>query len=102
MYLIQILLPLEKGGGRKVPARQFRELAGELSRKFGGITAYTRSPAEGRWRKRGTGTVYDDVIVYEVMTARLEPRWWRTYRHRLERQFLQEEIVIRAQRIFRL
>jgi len=102
MYLIQILLPLQKGGGRRVPARQFREVAGELSRRFGGVTAYTRSPAEGRWRKRGAGTIYDDVIVYEVMTARVQQAWWAKYRRELEAQFLQEEIVIRAQRMTRL
>jgi hypothetical protein len=102
MYLIQILLPLEKGGGRRIPARQFQEVAAEVSRKFGGITAYTRSPAEGRWRKHGAGTIYDDVIVYEVMSATLQAHWWANYRRRLEQQFGQEEIVIRAQRMIRL
>jgi hypothetical protein len=101
MYLIQILLPLRKAG-RKVPPRQFREVAHELSREFGGMTAYTRSPAEGRWRKHGAGTIYDDVIVYEVMTTTLRARWWARYRRRLEQQFLQQEIVIRAQRMRRL
>jgi hypothetical protein len=41
-------------------------------------------------------------VIYEVMTGKLEKRWWRGYRLALEARFRQEEVVIRAQEIQRL
>jgi hypothetical protein len=38
----------------------------------------------------------------EVMAATLDPEWWAAYRKRLERDFVQDEIVIRASAITRL
>ena len=44
----------------------------------------------------------EDVIVYEVMVEDLEPSWWALLRRRLEQQFDQAELVVRAQEIRRL
>jgi hypothetical protein len=38
----------------------------------------------------------------EVMVANLDPEWWAAYRKQLERDFVQDEIVIRASAIRRL
>jgi hypothetical protein len=38
----------------------------------------------------------------EVMAAALDPGWWAAYRKQLERNFVQDEIVIRASAITRL
>lgn len=98
MHLIEILLPLKSPGGAKFPATEFEELARELTEQFGGITAFTRSPAEGRWKKEG-GTDHDDIIVLEVMTEMVDRDWWKTLRLRLTRQFHQEELIIRCHSI---
>ena len=63
--------------------------------KFGGLTAYARSPAEGLW-KDSEGPVQDVIVVYEVMVDQLDTEWWARYRAALEKRFLQEEVVIRA------
>jgi hypothetical protein len=47
MYLIHILLPLKDNQGRPHGRELFRGVAGELTERFGGLTAYTRAPAEG-------------------------------------------------------
>src|SRR5688572_17841474 len=101
MHLVQLLLPLEASDGRPFPAAQFDQVAHELTEQFGGVTAYARSPAEGRW-KAGGDTTHDDIVVIEVMVERLERQWWAALRKRLEVEFRQDEIVIRAQPMERL
>ena len=96
MYLIQILLPLYDNSGAPLPHELFGTVRGELARAFGGLTAFTRAPAEGLWRDEGE-TRRDDIVIFEVMTERLDEGWWRSYRGELERRFRQEMIVIRAQ-----
>jgi hypothetical protein len=46
--------------------------------------------------------VRDDVVVYEVMADALDETWWAGLRTRLEAQFQQKEMVIRAHEIRRL
>ena len=98
MYLVQVLLPVFNNNGQPVPRDLFRQVGAELTERFGGLTAHTRAPAEGLWQP-GTTTVRDDIVMYEVMTNRLDRPWWREYRRRLEARFRQHEVVLRAQRI---
>lgn len=98
-HLVQLLLPLLDNDGSEFPRAQFEQVARELTARFGGLTAYTRAPAEGRWRDGGDETTHDEIIVYEVMTYPLDPGWWRDYRGELERRFAQDRIVIRAQSV---
>ena len=93
--LIQILLPLNDNNGRKLPRAHFAAVREELVARFGGLTAYARSPARGLWKSSGR-TKRDDVIIFEVMTARVAKAWWSRYRHILERRFRQQEIVVRV------
>ena len=95
MHLIQILLPLYDNQQRPVDPALHEEVKRTIAQKFGGLTAYTRSPAEGRW-SQGGAEVKDEIVVYEIMTSALDAGWWEEYRHALEAQFEQQEIVIRA------
>ena len=97
-YLIQILVPKEKGDGQPVSQRWFEDFLEELSGKFGGATSFVRAPGQGQWRS-GDETLRDNVAVIEVMAAKLAPEFWRSLRGRLERELAQEEIVIRVQEI---
>ena len=90
MHLVQLLLPLA------ADQTEVAQIRAELSERFGGLTVYGRSPAEGFWRDDENRTVRDDIVVVEVMTAIWDPVWWRSYRARLERRFGEEEVVIRA------
>ena len=63
---------------------------------FGGLTAYTRAPAEGVWES-GTTLKRDDIVVVEVMVDSLDRAWWGAYRRDLKRLFRQDQIVLRAQ-----
>ena len=60
-----------------------------------GLTAFSRSPAQGTTSDGGK-TIHDEIIVFEVMTETLDAAWWRSYRLQLERDFRQDEIVVRA------
>lgn len=99
MYLVQILLPLHDAKGRGFPKVEYEKVATELTEKFGGVTAFTRTPAEGRWKPRGGPASEDDIVVVEVMTEHLDIKWWGKYRKALEKAFKQESIVVRAQDI---
>jgi hypothetical protein len=95
MYLIEILLPLRDNEGRPFAAGAYKALRDELSDRYGGVTAFTRAPAEGE-SKAGRGKVHDDIVVYEVMTETIDRDWWKRYREALEKTFQQDEIVVRA------
>lgn len=98
MYLLQILLPLNDNSGRRFHRTVFHRIKEELTGRFNGLTVYSRAPAEGIWRPR-KGIKKDEIIVFEVMVRRLERRWWKAYRERLEGLLRQESIVIRMQDI---
>jgi hypothetical protein len=103
VHLVQILLPLYDNQGNALPQLEFRRVSSELSHRFGGLTAFTRAPAEGVWRESGSAQpTHDEIVVFEVMTDALDRAWWADYRRDLERRFRQEEIVIRAQEIEQL
>jgi hypothetical protein len=96
MHLIQILLPRWNNEGSCQPPELFAQVRQELVEHFGGLTAYTRAPAEGLWRDADAQTTADDVLVYEVMVQTLDRVWWKQYRKRLETAFCQAEVIVRA------
>jgi hypothetical protein len=98
MHLVQILLPLADNDGRRFGNAAYARVRSELAERFGGITSFTRAPAEGMWREGGH-TNRDDIVVFEVMTRDLDRPWWERYRAELEDRFQQEAIVIRAIRV---
>jgi hypothetical protein len=64
MYLIEILLPLQDESRKPFPAEPYERLAQRLTERFGGVTSFSRAPAEGRWKSQGT-TGRDDIVVVE-------------------------------------
>ncbi|MEN3942790.1 hypothetical protein WJU23_15930 [Prosthecobacter sp. SYSU 5D2] len=94
-HLIQLLLPLYGNDQKVFPCELHETVKAELMKKFGGLTTYSRSPAEGIW-KDFEGDVKDEIIVYEVMVPELDADWWSQYRRILEKRFSQVEVIIRA------
>jgi hypothetical protein len=101
MHVIEILLPLRDNGGQPFGPELYGEVRRELVDRFGGLTAFTRSPAEGLWDEGG-GTARDDIVIFEVMTDSLDRGWWADYRARLEESFAQDVILIRASEVTQL
>jgi hypothetical protein len=102
MYLVQLLLPVRDNAGRPFPAGTYDAVRAELTARFGGLTAYSRAPAEGVWASDDGGRARDDIVVYEVMADALDRDWWRGFRAELERRFAQDELVVRAHPVERL
>ena len=94
MHLIEILLPLRDNQGVPFPASHFMEIKSALTEKFGGLTAFSRAPADGT-DKEGGRERHDELVVFEVMTDAPERGWWSAYRKELERRFRQDRILIR-------
>lgn len=95
MFLVEMLLPLYDNDGRRFGAAEFDGVRDELVGRFGGVTAFRRSPAEGVWLEGGEES-RDRVVIFQVMTEELDRAWWRDYREQLERRFRQEKMVVRA------
>ena len=96
-HLVQILLPVYDNAGQRFPTDHYNEVRVKLTKKFGGLTAYTRAPAEGLW-EIGSTVERDDIVAVEIMVESLERTWWKAYRRELEHLFHQDKIVVRAQR----
>ena len=99
MHLIQVLLPLSGAGDAHT--ERFGQVREELTSRFGGLTFYRNSPAEGLWHD-GDSVERDAIVIAEVMVDEIDQAWWAGYRRELERRFGQDEIVIRALAITRL
>jgi hypothetical protein len=98
MYLIQLFLPVYDETGTVFPEAHFAAVRKQLTDRFGGVTAYSRAPAQGFWKEKGT-VHRDDIVVFEVMTKDLDKHWWESYRQMLEVQFRQQEVLIRSQSV---
>ena len=99
MHLVQILLPLYDNSREPFPRVEFDRVGRELTERFGGLTAFVRSPARGVWKHEDDTTVRDDVVIYEVMANELDRAWWRHYREELRERFAQDELVVRASEV---
>jgi hypothetical protein len=99
MFLVQILLPIKDNDGQSLPVDLYDGVVKTLTETFGGVTAYTRSAAEGRWHEVGAHTHADDIIVIEVMARTIDRSWWQDYRTALEKAFRQKQVIVRAHRI---
>ena len=95
-HLVQILLPLRMRDGTDVPAEMFARVRLELTERFGGVTAYSRSPATGLWKGPDADIERDQVIMVEVVVEVFDREWWSRYREQLEQRFGQEEVHARA------
>jgi hypothetical protein len=101
MHLIQLLLPLRDNAGQPYEDQLFKSINAALARAFGGVTAFSRSPAKGTWFN-ADHEERDDVIVVEVMAEALDRGWWQAFRERLQTDMGQAEIVVRTHSIERL
>lgn len=77
--------------------REMRDLQRLLTQKFGGVTAYTQSPARGEWQAEAQASVVrDDLIIVETMAAELEREWWKALKMKLEASLQQKELLVRV------
>jgi hypothetical protein len=99
---VQLLLPVYDADRKPFPRAMFDAVRSQLAERFGGCTAYLRSPAVGLWEDGDGECVRDDVLLLEVMVDAIDRRWWRDYRQELERRFAQDSILVRATAVERL
>jgi len=101
MHLVQLLLPLHDNDGQDFPSDFFTQVRAELTERFGGVTAFIRSPAVGLW-KESTEVNRDEVVTFEVLADELDEKWWSGYREQLQKKFRQDEVLIWASSITKL
>jgi hypothetical protein len=96
MFLVQLLLPTRDNQQRPVDGALFAAVRTTLADRFGGVTAYQRSPASGLWKRPDGAVDGDEVVMVEVEVETLDREWWVRFRGQLERDFRQETILVRA------
>ena len=97
MHLIQLLLPLKDNEDVALPLATLARVRSDLTSRFGGLTAYSRAPAEGLWTDGSpSAPQHDDLIVYEVVVEHLDRAWWRRYIAQLEAELKQERLHVRS------
>lgn len=92
-YLLQLLLPLKDTSDNREQLVLTRR---ELVDRYGGVTAYTRSPAAGTWVGPDGSPEHDAVIMVEVVIDHFDRGWWRHYAAVLARRFGEQQIHLRA------
>jgi hypothetical protein len=98
MKSIEIFLPMKANDGTPFRGEVFDRIEDELTEKFGGVTAYKRAPAEGRWNSGGEMQV-DEIAIFEVVADGIDHAWWKRFRAALEESLRQEKILITAREI---
>ena len=98
MHIVEIFLPLTDNEGKPFGNALFGKVRAELVERFGGLTGFTRSPAEGLWEDDGEVT-RDEIVIFEVMADEIDRGWWADYRRKLEEMFAQDAIVVRAREV---
>jgi len=94
MHLIEIFLPLSDNEGKRFAAAAYAGVRKQLADKFGGLTAFSRSPEEGIDIGDGNER-HDELVVCEIMTEQFDEAWWTAWRKQLEATFRQDRILIR-------
>lgn len=102
MHLVEVYLPTSDNHGAPFPHEEFGRVRQELADRFGGVTAFMRSPAIGLWEDDDGQVHRDEIVAFEVMCESLDREWWREYREELGRRFRQREVVVRATAFERL
>ena len=96
MHLVQLFLPLRDAEGEPFERPSYARVRDELTRAFGGVTAYQRAPATGLWEAPDGDVERDDVLLFEVLVDTLDRGWWSAYAAELARRFRQHEVMVRA------
>ena len=98
MVLIQLLLPTvaATGDARESTVSEIAQTRRELEERFDGLTAYTRSAAQGVWTAPDGRTELDEVLLIEVVTGEFDRMWWQAYVRTLAARFRQQTMHVRA------
>lgn len=96
MHVVEIFLPLRRKDGSEQPRALFTALREELVERFGGLTAFSRAPAEGLWEDSSGRVERDQIVIFEVVADSLDRQWWSAFRKRLEAALDQDEVLIRS------
>ena len=102
MHVVEVFLPLARKDGSPQPDGLFGEVRAELVERFGGLTAFTRAPAEGLWENEEGAVDRDRIVIFEVMDQSFDAKWWSDYRRELEARFDQDEVLLRASETLRI
>jgi hypothetical protein len=66
---VEIFLPLTNNAGERFAREPFDRIRAELLDCFGGVTFFSRSPAEGLWAQEGDAPSRDEIVVVGALST---------------------------------
>jgi inorganic pyrophosphatase len=90
---IELFIPVYTKNGKPFPKKHYTNLHQKLTEKFGGLTMYSRVPVTGFWKENSKTTLKEDIIVYEVLAAEIDDKFWTKLKAWVLKAFNQEEII---------
>ncbi|MHA4896281.1 inorganic diphosphatase [Pedobacter sp. PWIIR3] len=100
--LIQLQVPVYDVEGKRFPKRHFTQLHQQLTDKFGGLTVYSRSIANGFGNQDEGPTVKEKILVYEVMAENVELDFWKKLKASLMKKFEQDDLMMSSVKVSRI
>lgn len=100
--MIRLFLPIYDKDGMKFPDHYYTTLHKKLSKKFGGLTVYTRSIAKGFWKAKAKVTIKENVLIHEVMAANVDKLFWQKIKSSMMKKFAQRDLLITSSKISRI
>ncbi len=95
-------MPLHDNTKQPFPSDYFDSVRRTMTERFGGVTAFLRSPAVGLWKDGDVELTRDEVVMFEVISSELDTDWWAGYRGELQNKFSQDELLVWASKITKL
>ncbi|RZJ19793.1 MAG: inorganic diphosphatase [Acinetobacter sp.] len=90
---LELMAPETDEEGNKFPEKYFRDLEKELTKQFGGLTVYQRTPVQGMWQDQSASTE-QSMFIYELLLPKIDIAYWQNLKEKLEKNFAQKEILI--------
>lgn len=99
MHLVEVFIPISPSAAGFERLEQIKRA---LTARFGGVTAFTRAPAEGLWKTSSHSIEADQIVIVEVMVPDIDLGWWEGFKSKLERELGQKEILVRYSAVERI
>ena len=90
----ELYVPLVLKDGKRLPAKDLKELKRGLVARFGGLTHFPQK-SKGVWRV-GNATFYDEIIILRVLAGKTKSNhdYWSKLKARLRKEWRQKHVLV--------
>jgi phosphoglycolate phosphatase-like HAD superfamily hydrolase len=98
----ELYVPLVSENGKRLPAKELKNLKRRLVTQFGGVTHFPQK-TKGAWRI-GQATYFDEIVILRVLIEEKtsERTFWRKLKNDLQHQWKQKHVLIIVRDVYSL